>query len=379
MIIMIYLDNASTTKPSKAAADAFLNACENFGNPSSLHRIGLKAEKIISSARREAASVLGVNPKDIYFTSGGTEANNMAILGYCRAHSKIGRHIITTAVEHPSVLAPFEQLKSEGFLVTFLGVDKYGSIDLCDFKNALTEDTIFVSIMTANNEVGTVMPVMELKKIMIKKAPKAALHSDAVQAFGKIALKPALWGIDMMSISSHKIHGIKGTGALYSSKEHIKPILFGGGQQKDLRSGTENVPGIAAFAAAISEIDTDNGKMLKMRNKLKERLAQKVENVTFNGSDEKQTGYVLSASFAGIKAEILLHMLEAKEIFISTGSACSSNKPAPSHVLTAMGCSSADINGAVRMSFDRPLSDEEIEIISEEIKTAVNEIRKYMR
>ena len=376
---MIYLDNASTTKPSEAAKDAFLKACGDFGNPSSLHSIGLEAEKIVSTARREIASCLGVSHNDIYFTSGGTEANNLAILGYCRANAKAGRHIITTSVEHPSVLEPFGQLKTEGFSVTFLGVDKEGRIDLAEFSKAVTEETLFVSIMAANNEVGTVMPIEDIKKIMKKKAPKAVLHADAVQAFGKIPLRPALWGVDMMTISSHKIHGIKGTGALYTSKGHITPIMFGGGQQKGLRSGTENVPGIAAFGAAASHINTDNKKMLDTRMALKKKIAEKTDGVTFNGSDKYQTGYILNASFAGIKAEILLHMLESKGIYLSSGSACSSNKPMPSHVLTAMGCSAEDIRGAVRMSFDGPLGDDEIERTADEISAAVAEIRRYMR
>ena len=376
---MIYLDNASTTKPSEAAKAAFLKSCENFGNPSSLHRLGLAAEKTITSARKNIGAVLGVNPKSIYFTSGGTEANNMAILGYCRANYKRANHIITTKVEHPSVTAPFEQLKSEGFSVDYIGVDSSGRINMSELEDSLDENTLLVSVMAANNEVGTVMPLQDIKPLMRKKSPNAVFHADAVQAFGKVPLKPALWGIDMMSVSSHKIHGIKGTGALYTAKEHLKPILFGGGQQKDLRSGTENVPGIAAFGAAASEVDTDNAKMLEFRLKLKEMIAEKVDGVKFNGSDEYQTGYVLNASFEGIKAEVLLHMLETKEIYLSTGSACSSNKPMPSHVLTAMGCGKNDIGGAVRMSFSEPLTENEMKITAGALAEAVSEIRRYIR
>ena len=376
---MIYLDNASTTKPSKKATEAFLDACENFGNPSSLHKFGLNSEKIINKSKEQIASVLGISAKDIYFTSGGTEANNMAILGYCRANKKRANEIITTAVEHPSVMSPFKILEEEGFFVTYLGVDRDGRIDLNELEAALSDKTLFVSVMAANNEVGTIMPIDKIKSVMKKKAPNSVLHVDAVQAFGKIPLKPAAWGIDMMSLSAHKIHGIKGCGALYTSTERLKPLLFGGGQQKELRSGTENVPGIAAFGAAVSEINTDNSEMLKARAALKEKIAKKIDNVTFNGSDEFQTGYVLNVSFKGIKAEILLHMLETKEIYVSTGSACSSHKPMPSHVLTAMGVDAENIKGAVRISFCEPISEEEAEKVSQTIAECVAEVRKYVR
>ncbi len=376
---MIYLDNAATTKPSEAAINAFLKACGDFGNPSSLHGLGLDAEKTVTAAREKIGAKLGVNAKNIYFTSGGTESNNLAILGYCRANAKRAKHIITTRVEHPSILAPFEQLKNEGFSADYLGVDRLGRISLDELEALLSEDTLLVSVMAANNEVGTIMPIDKIKPIMKKKAPNAVLHVDAVQAFGKIDLKPEHWGIDMMSLSSHKIHGIKGSGALYTATERITPIAFGGGQQKGLRSGTENVPGIAAFGAAAEETDTDNGKMLECRMKFKNMIAERLDRVSFNGSDEHQTGYVLNASFDGIKAEVLLHMLEAKGIYVSTGSACSSNKPMPSHVLTAMGCGKKQIDGAVRMSFSYVLSDDEIETAANAIAESVTEMRKYTR
>lgn len=374
---MIYLDNAATTRPSDKAKNAFLEACECFANPSSLHRLGLDAEKKVSEARKILANALKVCPKSVYFTSGGTEANNMAILGYCRANKKRGNHIITSKVEHPSVLAAFAELEKEGFMVDYIGVDRDGTVDMDMLCDVLRDDTLFVSIMAANNEVGTVMPTEKIKNLIKEKSPKAVFHVDAVQAFGKIPLNPQKWGVDMMSVSAHKIHGIKGCGALYTSTERILPLMFGGGQQKDLRSGTENVPGIMAFGAAVSEIRTDNSDMLEVRMKFREKLAEKITDLKFNGSDEFQTGYVLNVSFKNIKAEILLHMLEAKGIYISTGSACSSNKPMPSHVLTAMGCTSGEIGGAVRISFSEPLSDEEIDKATDEFKIAVEEIRKY--
>ena len=341
--------------------------------------MGLAAEKIITHAREIIAAKIGADAKNIYFTSGGTEANNMAILGYCRANKKRANRIITTKVEHKSVLSAAEQLEKEGFFVDYVGVDSDGIIDLDELYNCLSPDTLLVSVMMANNEVGTIMPTEKIKELMTEKAPGAILHQDAVQAFGKIPIRAVKSGIDMISISAHKIHGTKGTGALYTAKKHIQPIIFGGGQQGDLRSGTENVPGIAAFAAAAEEADTDNMQIKKSRLKLKEAISKKVENVSFNGSDEYQTGYILNASFKRVKAEILLHMLEDEGIFVSTGSACSSNKPMPSHVLAAMGVSGEDISGAVRLSFSSPLSDCEIEMVSDMIAKAVSEVRKYTR
>lgn len=376
---MIYLDNASTTKPSEAAKAAFLDACENFGNPSSLHGLGLNAEKLVTKSKEQIATTLGVSAKSIYFTSGGTESNNLAILGFCRANCKRGNHIITTRAEHPSVLSPFEQLKNEGFSVSFIDVGSDGRLDMQMLEEEIREDTLLVSVMAANNEVGTIMPIGDIKPLIKRRAPNAAFHVDAVQAYGKIPLKPSAWGIDMMSVSAHKIHGIKGCGALYTSTEHLKPLLFGGGQQKDLRSGTENVPGIAAFGAAAAGVKTDNSKMLEVRKKMKNAIAERVEKVVFNGSDEFQTGYVLNVSFAGIKAEILLHMLETKGIYVSTGSACSSNKPMPSHVLTAMGVTPENIGGAIRISFADLLSDDEIEYVAQNISECVAEVRKYVR
>ncbi len=371
---MIYLDNASTTKPSLAAKEAVLLACESFGNPSSLHRLGLDAEKIITSAKEKTAKVLGVEPKNIYFTSGGTEANNMAILGYAFANKKRGTHVITTEIEHPSVKEPFSVLEKNGFEVTYLGVNQDGEISLDEFEKALRPDTILVSVMAVNNETGVLQPIDKLKKIMCEKSPKAVLHTDAVQGFLKIDIKPKKSGIDMMSLSGHKIHALKGIGAIYIADNiNISPIICGGGQQKNLRSGTENVAGIAAFGAAVENFRRID---CKKRSELKNKILEQIENVVINGSDNN-SGYVLNVSFLGIKAEILLHSLEAKGIYVSTGSACSSNKPMPSHVLTSMGKSAAEISGAIRFSF----SDEDFDtdFVVETLKKEVENIRKYVR
>lgn len=379
---MIYLDNASTTKPSDAVKDAVKTALECFGNPSSMHRLGIDAENIIKKAKENAAKIMSVSPDNIYFTSGGTEANNTAILGYCRQNKKRGNKIITTAVEHPSVLTPFKMLEDEGFSVYYLKTDSFGLIDLEEFQKALSEDTIFVSIMHVNNEIGSIMPVEELKGIMKRYASKAILHVDAVQSFAKIPIKPKQWGIDMVSASGHKIHGIKGTGILYIADNiNILPLLNGGGQQKNIRSGTENVVGISAFSKACEEmVNYDLSYVGNLREKLKEEIIKNIENIKINESKpESQAGYILNVSFLGIKGEILLHSLEMHDIYVSTGSACSTNKPMPSHVLTAIGCNKAEIDGAIRFSFSNEITEEDIEKVADALKKEVLTIRKYVR
>lgn len=370
---MIYLDNAATTKPKKEAVDAVINCAENFGNPSSLHGLGLSAEKIITECKEKTAKILGVEPKNIYFTSGGTESNNTAILGYARANKKTGLHLITTKIEHPSVLEPFHILEKEGFSVTYLSCDKSGKISLEEFENALRDDTILVSAMLVNNETGTVLPIDKMKAIMKQKAKKAVLHTDAVQGFLKTDINLKKMGVDMMSASGHKIHALKGTGILYI-KDGVKilPIIAGGGQQKNMRSGTENVPGIAAFSAAVSSFSPINPSVCKS---FKNKILEKIPDVKINGGDEN-FGYILNVSFLGVKAEILLHSLESHKIYVSTGSACSSNKPMPSHVLTAMGCTKKEIEGAVRFSFSEEFDED---FVIEKLAQEVKNIRKYVR
>jgi len=377
---MIYLDNASTTKPSKNVKKAVMEALENFGNPSSMHRLGIDAEKIVKNAKMSVAGVLGVRHEDIYFTSGGTEANNTAILGYCRRNQKRGKHIITTKIEHPSVSVPFKKLSEEGFEVTEISVTKDGVLDMEEFEKTLREDTILVSCMWVNNETGNIQPVSKLKSIMKKHSPYAKLHVDAVQAFGKLECKPKKYGIDMLSLSGHKIHGIKGIGALYLDNVKIDSHIIGGGQQKDIRSGTENVIGIAAIGEACRSlaIERDFQYVDSLRNRLIEGIKENIENVKINGLGE-MSAYILNVSFLGIKAEILLHALEAHGIYVSTGSACSTNKPMPSHVLTAMGDSREEIVGAVRFSFSSDITEEDIDNTVSALKTEVANIRKYMR
>jgi len=379
---MIYLDNASTTMPSDGVKQAVLNTLDLFGNPSSMHRLGIDAEKIIRVAKENAAKVIGVKPNNIYFTSGGTESNNTAILGYCRANCKKGKHIITTLVEHPSVLTPFKMLEDEGFELTYLKVNSKGLISLEELSNSLREDTIFVSIMLVNNEVGAIMPVSEVKQIIKKKNSKAVFHVDAVQGYGKVDCRVNQWGIDILCASGHKIHGIKGCGILYiADNVNVKPLINGGGQQRNIRSGTENTVGIAAFSKASEEIlHYNRDKVNSLRDLLKQEIIKNIERVVINEADApNQAGHILNVSFLGIKAEILLHSLEMYEIYVSTGSACSSNKPMPSHVLTGMGCSKEGIDGAVRFSLCENLSEDDIYSTVDALVKEVSNIRKYTR
>lgn len=375
---MIYLDNAATTKPSKKAVEAMLTAAESFGNPSSLYKLGLESEKLINKSRDIIADMLGAENRHIYFTSGGTEANNTAILGEAYGRRRLGNHIVTTKIEHPSVLETVKRLENEGFDITYLNVNSDGRIDLEELKRVLRNETILVSIMHVNNETGVIQPVESVKAVMREKSPKAVFHCDCVQSFGKIDVKPILWGADLVSISAHKIHGFKGTGALYVNDTKLRPLISGGEQQRGIRPGTENTGGIMAFGAAASECTCNNSRMREIRDRLAARLTECIENIKINGSDEYNSGSVLNVSFIGIKAEILLHALETHGIYVSTGSACSSHKPQPSHVLTAMGLNKAEISGAVRFSFDDSISDEDIEVTAAAVEKEVSAIRKFM-
>ena len=373
---MIYLDNAATTKPSESAVKAMIKAAETFGNPSSLHGLGLEAEKLVEGARKTVAAKLGVDAKGLLFTSGGTEANNTAIFGVARAKKKIGTRVITSKTEHPSVLEAFKQLEKEGFDVVYIGATPDGRVDLTELKTALTEDTTLVSIMHVNNETGVIQPISEIKSLIAENAPKAVLHCDCVQSFGKLDVRNL--GADLITISAHKIHGFKGTGALYVRDFRlIRPLLYGGEQQHEMRPGTENVGGILAFAAAAEETDADNSYLISLRKRLMDKLSE-LDNIKFNGSDEHNSGSILNVSFVGIKAEILLHAAEAKGVYVSTGSACSSHKPQPSHVLTAMGLSQKEISGAVRISLDQTTTAEEIDEAARILTEETRNIRRYM-
>ena len=375
---MVYLDNAATTTPCEKAKEAMLVAVDEFANPSSLHGAGLKVEKLITAARENIAGALGVSGKNLYFTSGGTEANNLAIFGVAEALKRRGNRVITSEIEHPSVLEAFRKLEKDGFDVVFVGVNNDGILDTEMLAESLTEDTILVSVMHVNNETGVIQPIPEISRLIREKSPNCVFHCDCVQSFGKIAVKPEHMGVDMVSISAHKVHGFKGCGALYTGNKRITPMLFGGEQQNEVRPGTENVGGILAFSAAVSECKADADKMNRKRNLMIELLKGNIDDISINGSCEKNSGSVLNVSFPGIKAEILLHSLERHEIYVSTGSACSSHKPQPSHVLLAMGVSQEAVDGAIRISFSQNTTDEEIRFAAEKIAEEVKTIRRYM-
>lgn len=376
---MIYLDNAATTKPCEAAVRAMVQAAEEFGNPSSLHGLGLRAEKLISAAKETLAGMIGGDKKNIYFTSGGTEANNLAVLGTAHRLAKQGRRVITSKIEHPSVIEAVKKLDKEGFDVIFADVLSDGRVDVEKISEQLTEDTILVSIMHVNNETGVIQPIDEIAAAVHEHSPKAVFHCDCVQSFGKIPINIRTLGADMVTISAHKIHGFKGCGALYMKNPRVIPILYGGEQQNEIRPGTENVGGILAFAAAAAECGCDMASLEAKRELMKRELAKRLNFISFNGSDEHNAGSVLNVSFNGIKAEILLHSLERHEIYVSTGSACSSHKPQPSHVLTAMGVAPEGVKGAVRISFSEKTTNEEITDAAEKIAVEAAMIKKYMR
>ncbi len=375
---MIYLDNAATTKPSIDAKNAVLEAMETFGNPSSLHRMGLSAEKLIKSAALEIANSIGSKPDDIIFTSGGTESNNTAIFSARRGKK---RHIITSKIEHPSVLEPVRQLEKEGFKVSYISAKPDGIINLDELKNELNDDTALVSIMHVNNETGAIQPISEVKKLIDEISPECKLHIDAVQSFMKIPLSIRETKADFISLSSHKIHGLKGTGALYvKNRSVLNPLIVGGGQQNAIRSGTQNVPGISAFGCQVKALkNSDNSYISLLRKRLLDGIMENIPNSVYNGSDTDFSPYILNVSFLGIKSEILLHYLESEDIYVSTGSACSSNKPEPSHVLKAMGKTNEEIMGAVRFSFSSDITEEDIDKTISVLTDKVLEIRKYMR
>jgi len=381
----VYLDNSSTTRVSdNAAKSAFEAMTLYYGNPSSMHRKGIEAEKIIKEAREKIASFLGRTANEIYFTSGGTESNNWAIRGAALSLKRRGNHIITTNIEHPSVLEVFKVLERQGYKVTYLNTDEDGFIDINDLKKALTEDTVLVSIMYVNNEIGSIQPISEAAEAIKSYNKNILFHVDAVQAFGKIDLVPALAGIDLLSVSGHKIHAPKGIGVLFvRDNANIEPLIYGGGQEKGLRSGTENVPGIAGLSCAAWEIAQNMKewkiKMESLKKRLKDGILEKIPDVVLNTPEINSAPHILNASFIGTRGEILLHALEGKGIFVSTGSACSSHKGGASHVLKAVGKSLEEQDSAIRFSLSHFISEDDIDYVIETLTEEVCEIRKFVR
>ena len=380
-----YFDNSATTRCYPEVAEIVVKTMtEDFGNPSAMHLKGVEAEKYVREAAQTLAKILKVNEKEIIFTSGGTESNNLALFGGADANKRSGNHIITTSVEHAAVGQPAERLEQMGYEVTIVPVDHRGVVQLEALEKALRPDTILVSTMYINNEVGAVMPVEEIAKLVHEKSPKALYHVDAIQAFGKYRIYPKKAGIDMLSVSSHKIHGPKGVGFLYiNEKARIQPQILGGGQQAGMRSGTDNVPGIAGLGVAAKMVYTDFDKKIEHMYQLKERLAEgflKLPDVRLNGMEIREGApQILSASFLGVRSEVLLHTLEEKGIYVSAGSACSSHKRKAAGTLSAMGMEAAQRESTLRFSFSEENTFEEVDYALEVIGQVLPMLRRYSR
>lgn len=380
-----YLDNSATTVCEPGVVEKVVQMMSViYGNPSAMHNKGVEAENYVKEAKEIIAKTMKVQEKEIIFTSGGTESNNLAIMGCAAANHRMGKHLITTKIEHPSVGNVMKHMEEEGFEVTYLPVDANGIVKLDKLKEALRPDTMLVSVMHVNNEIGAVQPIEEISKI-VKANNKATLfHVDAIQGYGKYRIFPKKMGIDLLSVSGHKIHGPKGAGFLYcDSKVKIKPIIFGGGQQRDLRSGTENVPGIVGLAEAAKEIYTDFEAKIDSLYKVKAHFTEKVselEGVKINGLTGRDSApHVVSVSFPGVRSEVLLHSLEEREVYASAGSACSSNKPAVSATLKAINAPKEHLDSTLRFSFSVHTTIEEIDYCVEVLKELLPMLRRYAR
>lgn len=382
---MIYLDNSATTRVRDEVLDKIYSSFkEDFGNPSSLHRLGLNSEKKIKEARETIARFLKVDSREIFFTSGGTESNNIAIQSIINASFKKGNHIITSKIEHPSVANIMKNYEEKGCRITYLDVDNQGRIDLNQLEGALNEETILVAIIHVNNEIGTIQDIKRVKEILQEKDSKALLHLDGVQSFGKIDFNLRSLGVDTFSFSGHKVHGPKGVGGLYIRKGlNISPIVFGGNQELGLRSGTENVQGIIGFGQAVKilaeNFERESSQVKKVREYMVERIREEIDHIRINTPlDGDSSPYILNVSFLNTRGEVLLHYLEDRDIYVSTGSACSSRGTDKSHVLLALGLSDEVIDGAIRISFSYEISIEDIDYVIKDIKESVEEIREIM-
>lgn len=383
---MIYFDNAATTRAADEVAERVrYMLLENFGNPSAQSMMGVRAENELNDARKIMAKSINALPEEIYFTSGGTEDDNWAIFGTAEGYKRSGKHIITTSIEHPAVSEPMERLRQKGWEITVLDVDKNGYIDLDALRDSIRDDTVLVSTILINNEVGTIQDASAVGKLIKEKNPNTLFHVDAVQAFGKYPIDVRKMGIDMLSMSGHKIHGPKGVGFFYMKKGlKVRPIIYGGGQERGQRSATENTPGIAGLAKAVElameNMDASHEKVMEVKRTLAEGILRDIPKTHINGpSIEEASPYVLNVSFNGLRSEVLLHSLEESEIYVSAGSACSSKKKGGSHVLRSLGLSEERIEGAVRFSFCRYNTVEEALFCLEVLKEKTAFLRKYMR
>ena len=383
---MIYFDNAATTRALDEVADKVkYMLLENFGNPSSQNMAGVNAENEVIKARKIIAASINAEPDEIYFTSGGTESDNWAIFGTAKGYIRSGKHMITTAIEHPAVLQPMRELEKNGWDITILGVDEKGYINIDELKAAIREDTILVSTILINNETGTIQNAEEISKAIKSVNPHTLYHVDAVQAYGKYPINVKKMGIDMLSVSGHKVHGPKGVGFFYMKKGlKVKPIIFGGGHERGQRSGTENTPSIVGLAEAVkidmAEMDKAVEHVKLVKKTLAEGILNSIPMTYINGpSIEEGSPYVLNIGFEGLRSEVLLHSLEEKEIYVSAGSACNSKKKGASTVLSALGIDEKRIEGAIRFSFCRYNTVEEAEQCIEILKEKAAFLRKYMR
>ena len=378
----VYMDNAATTRAYPEVVQLMNKIMEeDYGNPSSLHMKGVEAEHYLKDAREIIAKSLKVNEKEIYFTSGGSESNNLAIVGSALANKRSGMHVITTMIEHPSVANPFAYLEELGFAVTYLPVDAYGCISLEDLQEAMCSDTILVSMMHVNNEIGAVEPIEEAARVIKQKNPNCLFHVDAIQSYGKFRIYPKRMGIDLLSVSGHKIHGPKGIGFIYiKNGTKIKPIIWGGNQQKGMRSGTENVPGIAGLGKAAELIYENHEEKIAHIREIKEhfikRVMEEIPDVKDNSGDAP---HVASISFLGVRSEVLLHALEEREIYVSAGSACSSNKPEVSGTLKGIGLTKEYYESTLRFSFSIFNTVEEADICVEALKELLPMLRRFTR
>lgn len=384
-----YLDNSATTRCSDRACQLMVDLLtKDYGNPSSLHMKGIEAERFVETAKKKIAKTLRVSEKEIIFTSGGTESNNLAIIGAAMANRRAGNHIITTSIEHASVENPMEFLKEQGFEITYLSVDENGIISLEELEEAVTEQTILVSMMQVNNEIGAIEPVAEAAELIKKKNPDTLIHVDAIQSYGKMYIYPKKLGIDMLSASGHKIHGPKGSGFLWvKEKTKLKPLILGGGQQKGMRSGTENVPAIAGLGEAAEEIYENLDEKRVHLYGLKQRFIdgiEKLEGTHVNGkTGEDSAPHIVSVSFEGIRSEVLLHSLEDRGIYVSSGSACSSNnhagKQKGSKTLRNIHLKENLLDSTLRFSFSVHTTEEEIDYALEVLGELLPVLKKYTR
>lgn len=382
----VYLDNSATTRCYPEVGELVYKVmCRDYGNPSSMHRKGVEAEHYVKESKETLARLLKVNAKEIFFTSGGTESDNLALIGTARAVRRSGNHLITSAIEHPAILNTMRHLEEEeGFRVTYLPVDANGQIKLEALREALCKETILVSVMYVNNEVGAVQPVEQAARIVKSYNPAILFHTDAVQGFGKYRIYPKRLGVDLLSASGHKIHGPKGIGFLYiNERVKITPIVYGGEQQKNIRSGTENVPGIAGIGLASKMIYRDLDMKVALMRELKEHFlggVTKIPNTTIHGlTDENSAPHIISVGFAGIRGEVLLHALEEKGIYVSSGSACASNHPAVSGVLKGIGAAREYLDATLRFSMSEFTTKEEIDYTLETLYNCVPVLRKFTR